>query len=157
MSAARAIDAVREKLRVDGFTAAQLEGLHRALPPRGARSSDEINVAIAIAMAYRDVLRPGYAWVPCRKLAAELARHVGPDGRYVAALGQPLDLVSTLSDVITGELERRHSCDLFELWEADGGDVARDADTDAYTRFMVAEIERRCSSGDRKYCEHNEQ
>lgn len=156
MSISEAVDAVYGKLRADGLTVVQLENLHRALPVRGKRGPEHVPVAIGIARAYRQALRDsGVTGYTCRTLAAEHRARVGGNGRFVAPHGEPLDLVSEYVEVVDRELERRHGCDYFELWEASGGDVDSAGDTDQYTRSIVAEVERQCASTDRLYCEHN--
>ncbi|UOR02077.1 hypothetical protein MUN77_01715 [Leucobacter allii] len=149
------IDAVQAELQKRDYAPVDLEKLYRELPDRGARTEAHIAVAIAISREYRRKLRPAHELLRCRDLVAEWALRVGSDGRYVALHGEPLELVSDRTDLIDELLERRLDCDFFELWEASGGSVERDGDTDAFTRFVVDEVGRRCLSTDKSYCDHN--
>ncbi|MFD5599937.1 hypothetical protein ACFWHR_07745 [Leucobacter sp. NPDC058333] len=150
-----AIDAVQTKLVERDLTPVQLEALYAELPLRGTRTDEEIAVAIAISRQYRVKLQPAHELLHCRGLASEYRLRIDATGRYIALHGEPLDLVSDRCDVIDHLLETRLSCDFFELWEEAGGSVDRDADTDAFARFVVEEVARRCDTENTTYCAHN--
>lgn len=141
-----AITLIREALGRANLGAPEIERLYAELPERGYRTGPESDVATALRLAYRDALRPAHEHLTCRALSGEHRLSVGKDGRYVARRGESLDLVSVRVDVIDSILETRLSCDLFELWEASGGSIHRDGDTDAFSRFIFSEVARRCSA-----------